>query len=217
MENQYFTSELIARALAARLAEPSGPDVVLVSTTRSPSYFDQNTMDPTRSRFIERLRAADRFGRFRIYSPLTALGRDIIVHAKVTIIDDILMRVGSANINNRSFGFDTECDLTLAGEDPSHRAAIAGLRTQILAHWLGCAPGIVDDTIRKEGGVCMALDSLRGAGLRRLRPIEPAKLNPAAAFIAAWHIGDPTSPADSFRPWRRRRAIERECRDAGFC
>lgn len=45
MENQYFTSELMARALAARLAEPEGPDVLLVSTGHSPSYFDQNTMD----------------------------------------------------------------------------------------------------------------------------------------------------------------------------
>ncbi len=48
MENQYFTSEVIAAALAARLAEPKGPEVVLVSTQHSPSYFDQLTMDRTR-------------------------------------------------------------------------------------------------------------------------------------------------------------------------
>ena len=28
-------------------------------------------------------------------------------------IDDTLLRIGSANINNRSMGFDTECDLSL--------------------------------------------------------------------------------------------------------
>ena len=48
MENQYFTSPLIAEALAARLREPDGPEVVLVSTEHSPSYFDQVTMDRTR-------------------------------------------------------------------------------------------------------------------------------------------------------------------------
>ena len=32
LENQYFTSPVIAQALAARLAEPDGPEVVLVST-----------------------------------------------------------------------------------------------------------------------------------------------------------------------------------------
>jgi phosphatidylserine/phosphatidylglycerophosphate/cardiolipin synthase-like enzyme len=215
MENQYFTSELMARALGARLTEPGGPDVVLVSTTRSPSYFDQNTMDPTRSRFIEKLKAADRFGRFQIYSPVTALGRDIIVHAKVTIIDDVLVRVGSANINNRSLGFDTECDMSLEADGPgteSQRAAISGLRTDILAHWLGCAAAVVDDAIARSGGVCRALESLREAGFRRLRPIAPQRLHPPAALIADWHIGDPMSPTDSFRPWRRRRAIERERR-----
>jgi phosphatidylserine/phosphatidylglycerophosphate/cardiolipin synthase-like enzyme len=214
MENQYFTSELIARSLAARLAEPDGPDVVLVSTTRSPSYFDQNTMDPTRSRFIERLKAADRFGRFQIYSPVTALGRDIIVHAKVTIIDDVLVRVGSANINNRSFGFDTECDLSLEAAGPTAeggRAAIRRLRTDILAHWLGCAGAVVDDAIASEGGVGRAVESLRQAGCRRLRPIAPRRLLPPAALIAKWHIGDPMSPADSFRPWKRRSALAREC------
>jgi phosphatidylserine/phosphatidylglycerophosphate/cardiolipin synthase-like enzyme len=214
MENQYFTSELMARALSARLAEPSGPDVVLVSTTRSPSYFDQNTMDPTRSRFIARLKAADPFGRFRIYSPVTALGHDIIVHAKVTIIDDVLARVGSANMNNRSLGFDTECDLSLEAVGPgaeSHRAAIRRLRGDLLGHWLGCSPAAVDEAIVSHGGVCKALESLRESGLRRLRPIEPKTLYPPAALIARWHIGDPMSPADSFRPWKRRRVLEREC------
>jgi phosphatidylserine/phosphatidylglycerophosphate/cardiolipin synthase-like enzyme len=214
MENQYFTSELMARALETRLAEPGGPDVILVSTTRSPSYFDQNTMDPTRSRFIARLKASDSFRRFRIYSPVTALGRDIIVHAKVTIIDDILVRVGSANMNNRSFGFDTECDLALEAVGPdaeSCRAGIRRLRADLLAHWLGCSTAVVEDAIGSHGGVCKALDSLRESGLRRLRPIEPRPLPPPAALIARWHIGDPMSPADSFRPWRRRRALERQC------
>lgn len=215
MENQYFTSELMARALAARLAEPGGPDVVLVSTTRSPSYFDQNTMDPTRSVFIARLQAADRFRRFQIYSPITALGRDIIVHAKLTIIDDVLVRVGSANMNNRSFGFDTECDLSVEAQGPlaeRQRAAIGQLRTDILAHWLGCSSAVIDDAIAREGGVFKALESLRESGLRRLRPIAARRLHPPAALIARWHIGDPMTPADSFRPWKRRRALDRECR-----
>ena len=219
MENQYFTSELMARALAARLAEPTGPDVVLVSTTHSPSYFDQNTMDPTRSRFIEKLKAADRFGRFQIYSPVTALGRDIIVHAKVTVIDDVLVRIGSANMNNGSFGFDTECDLSLEADGPradAQRAVIGRLRTDILAHWLGCAAAVVDDAIARQGGVSRALESLREGGFHRLRPIAAKRLHPLAGLIANWHIGDPMSPADSFRPWKRRRAIEQERRSAGL-
>jgi phosphatidylserine/phosphatidylglycerophosphate/cardiolipin synthase-like enzyme len=118
MENQYFTSPLIARELAKRLAEPKGPEVILISTEHSPSYFDQMTMDRTRLEFIQTLTRADHHGRLRVYSPVTTLGRTIIVHAKLTIIDDILLRIGSANLNNRSLGFDTECDLSLEAAGP---------------------------------------------------------------------------------------------------
>ena len=140
MENQYYTSPLIADALATRLLEAEGPEVVLVSTQHSPSYFDQMTMDKTRSNFVRRLKAADVHGRCAIYSPVTTLGRTIIVHAKTAIIDDVLVRIGSANINNRSMGFDTECDLSLeassATDDPN-RAEISAFRTRLReAHWL---------------------------------------------------------------------------------
>ena len=40
-------------------------------------------------------------------------GTPIYVHAKVLTIDDRLLRVGSSNLNNRSMGFDTECDLAI--------------------------------------------------------------------------------------------------------
>jgi phosphatidylserine/phosphatidylglycerophosphate/cardiolipin synthase-like enzyme len=210
MENQYFTSELVGRALACRLREEDGPEVILISGGRSPSYFDRITMDPTRAIFIERLHAADRYGRFRIYSPVTARGREIIVHSKLTIIDDELLRIGSANMDNRSFGFDTECDLSLEAGAPDFRhsrAAIGGVRTGLLAHWLGCAPHALREAIEREGGIGPAIEALRRAHSCRLRPIVPKPRSPFSSLIAAFHIGDPMSPWDSFRPWRRRRAL----------
>jgi phosphatidylserine/phosphatidylglycerophosphate/cardiolipin synthase-like enzyme len=83
LENQYFTSPLVAEALAARLAEPDGPEVVLISTGHSPSWFDRLTMDRARTAMIWRLRAADVFGRFRAYYPITSEGANIVVHSKV--------------------------------------------------------------------------------------------------------------------------------------
>ena len=213
MENQYFTSPLIAAELAMRLAEPKGPEVVLVSTEHSPSYFDQVTMDRTRLSFIKTLKAADRHGRLRVYSPVTTLGLTIIVHAKMTIIDDTLLRIGSANINNRSLGFDTECDLSLEATGPgstANRAEITRLRNKLLAHWLGCPQAIWDDALTRSGSVGGALESLRTNGYCRLRPIEPEPLGPLAAFIAAFHLGDPAGPRDSWRPWKRRKALASE-------
>jgi len=217
MENQYFTSPLIARELARRLAEPKGPEVILVSTEHSPSYFDQMTMDRTRLGFIKTLKAADKHGRMRAYSPVTAMGKTIIVHAKLTIIDDTLLRIGSANLNNRSLGFDTECDLALEAEGPgsqANRAEITRLRNVLLAHWLGCGQAPLEAAIAKEGGVGPALEALRTAGYCRLRPIVPEPLGPLAAFVAAFHLGDPIGPRDSWRPWKRRRMARAEAAEA---
>jgi phosphatidylserine/phosphatidylglycerophosphate/cardiolipin synthase-like enzyme len=209
MENQYFTSPLIAAELAKRLAEPDGPEVILVSTEHSPSYFDQATMDRTRLVFLQTLETADKHGRFKAYSPVTTLGLTIIVHAKLTIIDDTLMRIGSANINNRSMGFDTECDMSFEAAGPgsaANRAEIIRLRNTLLAHWLGCVETPLEDAIKKTGSVGGALEILRTSGYARLRPIKPEPLKPLAAFIAKHHLGDPVGPTDSWRPWRRRKA-----------
>ena len=207
MENQYFTSPLIAAELAARLKEADGPEVILVSTEHSPSYFDQATMDKTRLVFMKTLETADHHGRFHAYSPVTTLGRTIIVHAKLTIIDDVLLRIGSSNINNRSMGFDTECDLSLeaAGAgSAANRVEITRLRNKLLAHWLGCAEQSMEDALQRGRRVGDALEALRNAGYCRLRPLKSAPLTPMAAFIAAHHLGDPIGPGDSWRPWTRR-------------
>jgi phosphatidylserine/phosphatidylglycerophosphate/cardiolipin synthase-like enzyme len=213
MENQYFTSPLIATELAKRLAEPKGPEVILISTEHSPSYFDQVTMDRTRLAFLKTLISADRHGRFHAYIPVTTLGRTIIVHAKLTIIDDRLLRIGSSNINNRSFGFDTECDLSLEASGPArsaNRREILRLRNKLLAHWLGCVRPPLEEAIRTAGSVGGALESLRKGGYCRLRPIELKPLHPLAAFIAAYHLGDPVGPGDAWRPWKRSAAAKAE-------
>lgn len=208
MENQYFTSPLIAEALAARLRESDGPEVVLISTEHSPSFFDQATMDKTRFDFISHLQAADARGRSRIYSPVTTLGRTIIVHAKLTIIDDALLRISSANINNRSMGFDSECDLALEAGTEAQQARISDLRIGLLAHWLGCADAVVREALAEAGGrYAAALDALREGGHTRLRPITPGKMNVVSGTVAKHHIGDPVGAGDAWRPWRRRSAL----------
>ena len=220
MENQYFTSPLVAEALASRLRETDGPEVVLISTEHSPSYFDQATMDKTRFDFVSHLMAADLNHRFRAYSPVTTLGKTIIVHAKLTIIDDGLLRIGSANINNRSMGFDSECDLVLEASGQAEQAArsrITALRTELLAHWLGCSSNVVADALgENDGHVTKTLEALRNAGYTRLRPITPGAMNAVSALVAKHHVGDPVAPTDAWRPWRRRRALRDNLAGFGF-
>ncbi len=207
LENQYFTSPLIVAALMARLREPDGPEVVLVSTRNSPSWFDQATMDRTRWSMVERIEAADAHDRFHAYCPRTTKGRAIIVHSKVAIIDDEILRVGSANLNNRSAGFDTECDLILEAEGAEDRAAILAFRGHLLAHHVGCTPAALAEALEQSGSLAGAIALTSDPQRGRLRPMPSVKMGPLARFIAAFHVGDPLGPQDSWWPPARRRIL----------
>jgi phosphatidylserine/phosphatidylglycerophosphate/cardiolipin synthase-like enzyme len=210
LENQYFTWPLAVEALAARLAEPAGPEIVLVCSGQSPSYFDRLTMDRARSTALWRLKTSDVFGRFHAYAPYAVGGAPIIAHAKVMAIDDRLLRIGSANINNRSHGFDTECELAIEAETETDRAALADVRDRMAGHWVGRTAAEVAELRGGAGGLAEALWALDGHA--RLRPLEARRLGLAGEFVAEFHIGDPTDVADSWRPALRRERLLDEAR-----
>ncbi len=204
LENQYFTSSRITDALIARLKEPDGPEIVLMSTALSPSWFDGMTMDPARGVLIERLEAADHHDRFTAWCPLTEEGDAIIVHSKVAIIDDRVIRVGSTNLNNRSLGLDTECDVAVLSDTPESRHAIRRFRHRTLAHFVGVAPDTFAALELETGSVNAAIEALGAARTRNLSAVPPSRLGRA---VAAWHLGDPVAPSDAWRPWKRPRAL----------
>jgi len=203
LENQYVTAPVIAAALAERLAEPEGPEVVIVSTAKSPSWFDQAAMDRAREVLLHRLRRADRYGRFSAWAPLTEGGRGVIVHSKVSLIDDRLLRIGSANLNNRSSGFDTECDLAVESERPGDPASdlIRRLRAHLLGHFLGVGADDFERAYGQFGSVSAALETLQRG--RRLKPLGVEPPTAVSRLIARWQLGDPYSTKDAWRPWRR--------------
>lgn len=206
LENQYFTSPVIAAALAERLSEPDGPEVVLVSTGRSPSWFDRFTMDTARAEVLYRLEAADHFNRFSAFSPRTTGGERIIVHSKVTIIDDRLLRIGSTNLNNRSQGLDTECDVAVEPGDAAGQAAIRRFRHRSIGHFIGV-----------DGPEFEAAEALLGSTGEAVRRFDTGRMFALGAepprwierAVAEWQLGDPYSSADAWRPWKRRLRSQR--------
>ena len=201
LENQYFTSPKIAAALAERLSQPDSPEVVLVTTGGSPSWFDQMTMDTARSKVLFRLEEADINNRFFAFAPHTAGGERIIVHAKVSIYDDEVLRIGSTNLNNRSFGFDTECDIAAAPTTPEGQAAIRRFRQRTIGHWIGKSADEFAAAEALMGSVGEAIQRFDTGRMRLLGATPPSSIE---RFIAEFQLGDPTSPADAFRPWKRR-------------
>ncbi len=202
LENQYFTSPVIARALAERLDEPDGPEVVLVSTAGSPSWFDQMTMDTARAEVLYRLEAADRHNRFSAFAPRTVSNARIIVHAKVSIIDDQLLRIGSTNLNNRSMGLDTECDIAAEPADQPGRDAIRRFRHHSIGHFLGVSGEAFAEA---EAGTGSTGQAILNFDTSRMEPLGTYPPSWFERFVAEWQLGDPTSSSDTWRPWKRLR------------
>lgn len=201
MENQYFTSPMIAKAIAERLAEPDGPEVVLVSTGRSPSWFDGMTMDTARAEVLWRLEQADLHDRFYAFYPVTNRGDRIIVHAKMTIIDDKLMRIGSSNLNNRSMGLDTECDLSVEARNEDEQQLIRHYRQHTLGHFIGVSESDFAQAEQLLGSVGRTVETF---GAKRMKPLGIRKPTRVEHMFAEWQLGDPMSTHDAWRPWRRR-------------
>ena len=99
-----------------------------------------------------------------------------MVHSKVMIVDDGFLRIGSANINNRSMGADTECDLAFEATTEDHRDFFRSLRRGLIGHFCGVERGhhrgqrgrsvwIHRSPCAKRRGQGLAADRLRnGAG-----------------------------------------------------
>jgi uncharacterized membrane protein YdjX (TVP38/TMEM64 family) len=213
IETQYLTSRTIADRLAARLQDPEGPEVVMVLHPNSDGWLEQHTMDVLRGRVLQRLRTADRFHRLGLYYPRIPdlRGRCISMHSKVCIVDDDLARVGSANLSNRSMGFDTECDLAIEAEDDQAvRLGIATFRNSLLGEHLDVNPELVRREMAKDGSLIATVERLRGAGrsLECFDDTVSADINevvPDAEFL------DPSRPYDAqFFPQERRKPALRQ-------
>lgn len=218
LENQYLTSAAVGDALAARLGEENGPEVLIVVPARTSGWLEETTMGVFGSRLLRRLRQEDRFGRLGVYYPeVPGLGEGFMnVHSKLMVVDDLFVRVGSANISNRSMGLDSECDLAVeAAGEARVEEAIAGLKNRLLGEHLGLAPREVSDAVSGEGSLIRAVERLRGSG-KTLAPYSGEIPKWMDELVPETQIVDPESPVaaediiedflpeETGRPGRRR-------------
>jgi len=204
-ENQFFASRVVGEAIAERLAEPDGPEFVLVNPRETEGWVEEEVMGPARAKLMQRLSDVDLHRRFRIYTPVTAGGVDIYVHSKIMIVDDEMLRVGSANLNNRSMGLDSECDLLIDCRQPGNAGAgtqIEKLRYDLLAEHLGVEPAQIAARFATTGSLIAAVEELSGMG-RTLLPFRPEQPNRLEAAIADSEALDPESAGEAFEPLAR--------------
>ena len=199
IENQYLTSTTICELLSGRLTKSDCPEIVIVLPYKSSGWLEEGTMDALRSRVLEKLRSRDRYGRLRIYYPKLP-GYDyplLNVHAKLSIIDDRFVRVGSSNLSNRSMGFDSECDLAVeAREGDDSMDAIRAFRAELLGEHLGASADKVRKVMDENRSLIASIEALRG-GARTLEELDGRKVQEIFdSYFYETSLLDPGCPAE---------------------
>jgi phosphatidylserine/phosphatidylglycerophosphate/cardiolipin synthase-like enzyme/uncharacterized membrane protein YdjX (TVP38/TMEM64 family) len=199
IENQFLSSLTIAKAIARRMEERPRLECLIVSQQRCKGRMEELTMGRGRARFMHVLREPIEQGRLSLVYPLSREGgREAAVklHAKLMIVDDRYLVVGSANLSNRSMGFDSECNLIVEARRTEDRLAVRRILARLLADHTGRALNRVEAALVE--GSLVSVPGALSRQERALEPIEPSEdteqLEREVRELAT-RLGDPERPA----------------------
>jgi phosphatidylserine/phosphatidylglycerophosphate/cardiolipin synthase-like enzyme len=178
IENQYFSSQAIFEALARRMKDPHRQrlEIILVLAKEANAFVEQASIGIAQAKIIRHLKhlAAETGHALGVYYPAVS-GADgaevpVYIHSKLLLVDDGFLSVGSANMNNRSMGLDTE--LNVSWHAHPHGAntldSIRHIRANLLAEHAGLSAGDLRQ-LERVGGLVSVLDRLADDPLCRLR------------------------------------------------
>lgn len=213
LENQYFASRSIAQAIAARLREEHGPEVVIILPRSSESRLEIESMDSARQRLVRLLREADLHGRLGVYWPVAGGGVSVYVHSKVIVVDNRFLRIGSSNFNNRSLGFDSECDVAIEADPALPNCAevereILDTRDGLVAEHLGVTVARFRDEVQRRGAFRHGIEELRSTG-RSLRKLTDTMVSADEGPFAENDLMDPdhVPPSIAQSVWQLAEAV----------
>jgi phosphatidylserine/phosphatidylglycerophosphate/cardiolipin synthase-like enzyme len=151
LENQFLWSSEVVAILRDKLLDPPCDElrIVLVLPSRP-----NNGADDTRGQLgvlVEADAGAGRFLACTLYAPGRPQNEKIYVHAKVGIVDDRWLTIGSANLNEHSLFNDTEVNVVVQDEALAQatRRRLWAEHLALPQDELGGAPHeVVDDVLR---------------------------------------------------------------------
>lgn len=182
IENQYFSSKALFNGIEARMRETSRPklSIVLIIAKDAEAFLEQFSIGIVQTRVIRSLKeiALQTGHSVGIYYPASKgpTGGDVptYIHSKIFLVDDRLLSVGSANMNNRSMGYDTELNVAweASPQDTKLIETIREARANLLAEHTGM--DLSCEELRKTKGLVDYLNRLADSGSTRLRhhPVE---------------------------------------------
>jgi phospholipase D1/2 len=202
IENQFLTCMALARRLVERLKQKRDLEVLIVAPKTHHTWLEQQSMLAGRIRFIQLIEDAGVQDRVRFAYPClrndgSVKDRDaeVMVHSKVMAVDDRLLRVGSANLCNRSIAVDTECDLVVEASTPDQRAAVARARNRLIAEHCGATVEEVETLLEQTGLLFATLDALRD----REHQLCPIHDDMPGGFDLIGAMADPIRPLETDR------------------
>jgi phosphatidylserine/phosphatidylglycerophosphate/cardiolipin synthase-like enzyme len=143
LESQFLWSYELVSALAEKLSHPPTDDFRMVVVL--PAH-PNNGQEDTRGQLGVLMDADDGANRF-LACTLWQPGEEahpVYVHAKIGIVDDRWLTLGSANLNEHSFFNDTEMNVVTR-----EREIARAVRLRLWSEHLGCEPAeLEDDTAR---------------------------------------------------------------------
>lgn len=195
VENQFMTSGVVAAALAQRLRKRPQLEVLMVAPRSHDSFVERRTMRNGRIRFWRTVQAAGGDRVRLVYPSIAQNGQSTytMIHSKIMVIDDWFLRVGSANLNNRSMGADTECDLAIEAATAAERATVTRLRDRLLGEHCGVSGEEVATALAREGSIVRVADRLCGNG-HCLTAIDDGQPDRTVFARLAERIADPARP-----------------------
>ena len=196
IENQFLSSLPVADALAKRLRENPELEVLIVAPATHASWLEARSMRNGRIRFMRKLSEKDIAARVRLVHPQVSDGANsanVMVHSKIMVVDDRILRVGSANLNNRSMGTDTECDLVFVARTRQERQRIAEVRNRLFGDHCGCGASDIAVALVEKKSLLAVADTM-GCNGHRLIPIDDgeADTDDLSAYIEG--VADPERP-----------------------
>lgn len=207
IESQYFTSRKIAEAMCERLREDDPPEIVIVHPETAEGWLEQQAMDHARSTLVQMLGEADTKNRFHLMVA-NAGEQNIYIHAKLMIVDDSILRIGSANFNNRSMGLDSECDIFIdcsreANANRGLEERIKAIRYSLIAEHCGTDEGVMRELLDGSDSMAEAIERVGAEGKQKLCHFEIPDLNQVEETLAESQMLDPEDPDEMFEPFAK--------------
>jgi phosphatidylserine/phosphatidylglycerophosphate/cardiolipin synthase-like enzyme len=202
VESQYLTCGAFRDALAQRMKDDarSKLDVVVVLPHKPEAIKEELTIGMPQQLLLAHLDETarghgHRFGVYNVFAPGEA---SVYIHAKLMIVDDRFMTVGSANFTNRSMAIDSELNLSWEGA----RSSIRRARVRLLLEHVGENARARD--LASPVGLVDRLDAYVSAGESRLRRHEIIHERPGIVVTTmqqlACEILDPLEGEDELVP-----------------